>query len=77
MDMFSNAQLGFLRALLAGEKQLSSKQTLRLYRIGTSGNVVRIKQALMEREIIDIQGNEITFQDPLFEAWLRRDWFKQ
>ena len=30
----------------------------------------------MEREVIDLQGNEITFQDPLFEAWLKRDWFK-
>lgn len=76
MEMFSNAQLGFLKALIAGEKQLSSKQTLKAYRIGTSGNVTRIKQALVEREIIDVNGNEITFQDPLFEAWLRRDWFK-
>ena len=76
METFSNAQLGFLKALIAGEKQLSSKQTLQAYRIGTSGNVVRIKQALMEREVIDVQGNEITFQDPLFEAWLKRDWFK-
>ena len=76
METFSNAQLGFLRALIAGEKQLSSKQTLQVYRIGTSGNVVRIKQALMEREVIDVRGNEITFQDPLFEAWLKRDWFK-
>lgn len=76
METFSNAQLGFLKALIAGEKQLSSKQTLQAYRIGTSGNVVRIKQALMEREVIDLQGNEITFQDPLFEAWLKRDWFK-
>ena len=76
METFSNAQLGFLKALIAGEKQLSSKQTLQTYRIGTSGNVARIKQALMEREVIDLQGNEITFQDPLFEAWLKRDWFK-
>ena len=76
METFSNAQLGFLKALIAGEKQLSSKQTLQTYRIGTSGNVARIKQALMEREVIDVQGNEITFQDPLFEAWLKRDWFK-
>jgi hypothetical protein len=76
METFSNAQLGFLKALIAGEKQLSSKQTLQAYRIGTSGNVVRIKQALMEREVIDVRGNEITFQDPLFEAWLKRDWFK-
>ena len=74
METFSNAQLGFLKALIAGEKQLSSKQTLQAYR--TSGNVVRIKQALMEREVIDLQGNKITFQDPLFEAWLKRDWFK-
>ena len=51
-----------MKALIAGEKQLSSKQTLQAYRIGTSGNVVRIKQALMEREVIDVRGNEITFQ---------------
>ena len=66
----------FFNSLIVGEKQLSSRQTLQTYRIGTSGNVARIEQALMEREVIDVQGNEITFQDPLFEAWLKRDWFK-
>ena len=71
METFSNAQIAFLHALIAGEKQLSSKRVLQKYTIGTSGNVVRIRQNLIEREILDM-----VFQDPLFEGWLRKCYFK-
>ena len=76
METFSNAQIAFLHALIAGEKQLSSKRVLQKYTIGTSGNVVRIRQNLIEREILDTKEDALVFQDPLFEGWLRKCYFK-
>lgn len=76
METFSNAQIAFLHALIASEKQLSSKRVLQKYTIGTSGNVVRIRQNLIEREILDTKEDALVFQDPLFEGWLRKCYFK-
>ena len=76
IETFSNAQIAFLHALIAGEKQLSSKRVLQKYAIGTSGNAVRIRQNLIEREILDSKEDTVVFQDPLFEGWLRKCYFK-
>lgn len=75
-DNLATTQLGFLKALLAGEKQFSSQSVLQKYRLGTSGNVSRIKKSLHGQEIIDITGDHIVFQDPLYASWLKRHYFK-
>lgn len=75
-DELSNAQVSFLKALLSGVKQFSSKETLREFRIGTSANVVRIKQALENKEIIDIHKGNISLLDPMYKHWLKKDYFK-
>lgn len=75
-DNLGTTQLGFLKALLAEEKQLSSQGTLQKYRLGTSGNVSRLKKSLAGQDIIDISGNTIVFQDPLYAWWLKEFYFK-
>jgi hypothetical protein len=72
----SISQLGLLRACLAGEKQLSSQATLKKYRMGTSGNVSRLKKSLADRDILDFQGDAIVFQDPGYAYWLKECYFK-
>ena len=76
LDYLTNTQVNFLRALCYNEKQLSSQETLQKYKLGTSANVVKIKKALQEKEIIDITGKQIIFQDPLFKRWLLEKYFK-
>lgn len=68
--------MGFLKAVLAGENQLSSQSTLQKYKLGTSGNVSRLKQSLITREIIDITGDKIEFQDPIYQFWMKKQYFK-
>lgn len=68
-------QVNFLKALMNEEKQLSSKDTIYKYSLGTSANVLRIKTSLSEKEIIDINGSEITLQDPLYKLWLKNYYF--
>ena len=75
-DELSNSQVNFLKALLSGVTQFSAKETLNEFRIGTSANVVRIKKALENKEIIDIHKGVITLLDPMYKHWLRKDFFK-
>jgi hypothetical protein len=69
VDNLTNPQLNFLKALCDGVTQFSSVKTLQQYRLGSSGNVNRIKESLVSKEIIDISGTSITLLDPLFKLW--------
>ena len=76
IESISTTQINFLKAILANEPQLSSQETLKKYKLGTSANITRIKKALLGREIIDITGDKINIQDPMFSYWLRKYYFK-
>ena len=75
-DGLSTTQLNFLKALLAGAEQLSSQENIAEFRLGTSANVVKIRKALTNKEIIDIRQNRPFFLDPLYRQWLRDYYFK-
>ena len=75
-ESLSNKQLGLLKAIISGEKQLSSQSTIRNYNLGTSANVLRLKQSLLAREVIDINADQIDLQDPMYKYWLRVYYFK-
>jgi len=64
-------QLGLLRAVLAGEAELTAAATIQRYRLGTSANVARMKAALAARELIDVTGSQVEVLDPVFAHWLR------
>lgn len=74
-DSLSNTQINFLHALTNNESKLSSKDIIRKYKLGTSANVSRIKQALENKEIIEIQGDKIEFLDPMYHSWLKKHYF--
>ena len=74
-DGLSRTQINLLKALTDNINQLSSKKTVLEYQLGTSANVVKIKKALINKEIIDIRGNEISFLDPLYKFWLKEYFF--
>jgi AAA+ ATPase superfamily predicted ATPase len=76
-DGISNTQVNFLKALVNGEEQLSSQNTILEYGLGTSGNVLKIKKMLIYKEIIDIENGRITFLDPLYKAWLMAYYFRK
>lgn len=69
VDNLTNPQVNFLKALSQGIVKFSAADNLRKYRLGTSGNVNRIKESLLSKEIIDITGQNIEFLDPLFKVW--------
>jgi len=73
-ENMSVTQLNFLKAVTSGErKNLTSADTLKKYRLGTSANVIKIKKYLLNAEIIDIRSKEVFFIDPVYELWFRKE----
>ncbi|MBL7962394.1 MAG: ATP-binding protein [Flavobacteriales bacterium] len=70
VDDITTPQLNYLRAFLNGVEQFTSKETLRRYDLGSSANVRRVTQALENKEILDLVGEETEWIDPLFKIWL-------
>jgi hypothetical protein len=69
-EMMSSTQLHFLKAIASGVKQnLSGKDTVAMYKLGTSANVIKIKKNLLFDEIIDIQNKIVSFIDLVYELW--------
>lgn len=75
-DGLPSTYVNFLKAILQGEKQLSSKKTIEEYQLGTSANVIKIRKALEDREIIDLMGGQIQFLDPYYAYWLKTKYFR-
>jgi len=75
IESLSHTQINFLKAIICGEKSFGQDNLLK-YNLGTSANVLRIKEALLSKEIIDTMYKKIEIQDPIFALWLKEDYFK-
>ena len=63
-----------MRALASGTTRgFTTKDVLNRFKLGSSANVIKIKKALVEKELIDMNGQEAEFLDPVFELWFIRE----
>ena len=70
-------QVSLLKATLDGCKRFSSGEVIEKYRLHSSANVRRLKDALCKKEIITFgENDEPRVLDPLFEYWARKYFFK-
>ena len=76
IETLTSTQINFLKAVLSGETAFTSQQNLKKYRLGSSANIIKIKNALISREIIDIQTKKVDILDPIFKLWLKEEFFK-
>jgi hypothetical protein len=74
-DTLTATHLYFLRAIIDGETVFGQENLIK-YRLGTSANILRIKDALLSKEIIDITAKNIEIQDPVFKLWLKEEYCK-
>jgi uncharacterized protein len=74
-EELSNQQLNFLKAICLNTQNLSSKAVLHEFQLGTSANIIRMKESLEKKEILDIIGKQISMNDPLYELWLMNRYF--
>ena len=71
IEGLSNPQISFLIALANGETKFHSSKTIAKFKLGSSSNVSRIKEALEKKEIIDTLVPKLEFLDPVFELWFK------
>ena len=74
MNGLTQYQMRFVRAVMAGKTpEINRKETIDEYELGSSANIATIKKALQRKELIEIEGKDIRFADPIFIHWLRRN----
>lgn len=70
-------QLSLLRAVLDGVVKFSASDVIERYRLNSSANVRRVKDALRKKEIITFNDkDEPVILDPLFEYWISKHYFE-
>ena len=75
-ENLTNQQLCYLKALCAGEKAISSTETMHRYKISSPTSIARSKNTLVKNDILDNKAGEISFQDPIYAYWLKVEYFK-
>lgn len=65
-------QLNLIRAICSGiHAEFGSKETLAKFPLGSKSNIEKIKNALRDREIIDIKRDGAYLTDVVFEHWFK------
>ncbi|NOS84405.1 MAG: ATP-binding protein [Ignavibacteria bacterium] len=76
-ETLSNTQINFLNMLIESErKDIYAKELIQKYRLGTSGNVTKIRSVLINKEIIHLVNSKYELVDPVFRLWLKNIYFK-
>lgn len=77
MNDLTTYQVCLLRAILDGHTKFSSAEVIHRYNLSSSANVKRLREALCKKEIITFdEKDEPVILDPLFEYWLRKNFFE-
>ena len=67
-------QMNLLRAICSGfHEDFGKKDVTSQYDLGSRSNLVKLKKALIEREIIEQTEDGLFISDPLFERWFKRE----
>ena len=71
------AQQNLLHAMANGEPSLSSRETIERYGLKSTTEISRARKALVAKDILDDFGKCYTFEDPLYEYWLKNVFFRR
>ena len=65
-------QLNCLRAVFAGHhSDLGERAVREEFDLGSPSNIPRLKNALLERDLIELDGRDVFIADPIFAHWLK------
>lgn len=74
IEGLTELQLNLLKAVANGvDTGFGKKEVIRKYRLESSANVQGIKKALVKKDLIDVDGTVISFNDPIFKLWIKRN----
>jgi hypothetical protein len=72
-DALSPSQLNYMRAVIDGIDRFSSAESLAVYKLHSSANIARVREALEKKESMEFgTTNKPACIDPVFELWFRR-----
>lgn len=63
------------KALIAGEKSITSTEVMYRYNISSPISVARSKEALVKNDILDNRAGKMSFRDPIYAYWLKTQYF--
>lgn len=73
VEPLSTYQMNLLRAIATGIRQgYNEKKVRSLFNLGSPSNIVRLRDALIERDLIFSEMKQLYIADPVFELWFRR-----
>lgn len=76
MTDLTDFQIHLLKAVMDGETRFSTAGVIEKYKLNSSANVKRLKDALLKKEVLWFDENDVPHvQDILFEIWLREEYF--
>jgi hypothetical protein len=76
IDDLTDHQISLLKAVLDGVVKFSASDVIEKYRLNSSANVRRVKDALRKKEVITFnEKDEPVILDSLFEYWLENYYF--
>lgn len=68
-------QMNLIRCLCQGiHTDFTSKAVLETYQLGSKSNISRLKSTLVEKEIIETEGEFVTLSDPVFATWFKKEY---
>lgn len=74
IDGLTAYQLNFLQALADGvTSEFTKRDIMQKYQLGTVGNISRLKKSLENKELIDVSGKTVSFNDPVFKLWFKKN----
>lgn len=75
-EKLTTQQLNYLKALIAGEKAITSTDVMHRYQISSTTSIARSKATLIKNDILDNKAGKISFQDPIYAYWLKTEYFR-
>ena len=74
-NTLTDQQICYVKAIVSGEKTISTADVLHRYGISSATSASRSKTALLQRDMIDIRDGAAMIQDPIYASWLRNRYF--
>lgn len=72
-ESLSAYQLNFLRCIVDGHHDGFGESSVRKdYNLGSASNIVRLKEALTDKDLIELKGRKVYITDPVFRLWCEK-----
>lgn len=76
METLTFQQSCYLHAVIAGEKSITSAETMHRYHISSATAASRSLKVLIMKDILDSKNGIVSLQDPIFAYWLRTYYYQ-